>query len=163
AQRPGQRKIRIQDPEVLDSLVEQTRALTRSIDERGFHVVGDLGELETAQAAMSSDLEGAEVSDDELLEAALDSIRWFAMRTAELEAEKKQLREQARAAIDARRQLRERLRAAKRAARSQRAAAPESAPAARPAWRRAAVGVARRTHLLRPARAVRNRLTGRGA
>jgi hypothetical protein len=163
AQRPGQRKIRIQDPAVLESLVEQTRALTRAISERGFHVVGDLAELEAAQAAMSTDPEGAEVSEAELLETALDSIRWFAIRTAELEAEKKKLREQVRAAVEARRELRQRLRAVKRAGRASGAAPATGAgsAAARPAWRRAAVGVARRTHLLGPARSVRDRLTGR--
>ncbi|MDQ3629132.1 MAG: hypothetical protein M3419_10050 [Actinomycetota bacterium] len=99
AGRKGQRRISFCDPEVLRALREQTRLMVALIEELGLHVVGDLAELEAAQSALPTAAEGAEstdVSDAELVEVALEGLRWFARNTSELEAERKLLKKQVR-------------------------------------------------------------------
>lgn len=90
AGRDGQRRVRVTDPKVLDALLEETRLLVSAIRERGFQVVGDLDELEAAHAAKPTD-HGPEVTEQELLDLALDSLSWCAVHGAELEAENKGL------------------------------------------------------------------------
>lgn len=87
AGRKGQRKIRTTDPQTLDALMEQTRLLASTIREHRFDVVGDLAELEAAQAAMPAEPDGGPASDEEVLDVALQSLRWSVVRAAELEAQ----------------------------------------------------------------------------
>lgn len=175
AGRDGQRKIRVQDPAVLQTLLEQTRLMVTRIDESGFDVVGDLAELETAQVAMSSSPTGTandSVSDAELIELAVESLRWFAVRATERRHERKLLREQLRTLrMTHRRRVRklqasrDDLRASRDKLRGRLASAREPSPPvdqAKPEWRRAAVAVARRTRLLGPVRRLRNRATHTG-
>jgi hypothetical protein len=131
AGRPGQRKISVTDPEALEALVRQTAKLTRTVRRRGFHVVGDLAELQASQAAMSTPSDGLEPTSDEVLELALESLRWCAARVGEVDAERKRL--------------------------SRRVQLLERGPSL---LRRAARSAARRTRLLKPARQLRDRITG---
>nr|CAA9329955.1 MAG: hypothetical protein AVDCRST_MAG46-1361 [uncultured Nocardioidaceae bacterium] len=91
AGRPGQRKISVTDPATLEALVRQTEKLASTVRERGFHVVGDLAELEAAQAAMPTSSQGGDASTEEVLELALESLRWCAARVGEVDDERKRL------------------------------------------------------------------------
>jgi hypothetical protein len=131
AGRQGQRKISVTDPKALEALVRQTEKLTSTVRDRGFHVVGDLAELQASQAAMPTSSAGPEATSEEVLELALESLRWCAARVGEVDAERKRL--------------------------SRRVQQLEQGPSL---VRRSLRSAARRTRLLKPARQLRDRVAG---
>ncbi len=96
AHREGQRKIGFHDPDVLRAMSEQTRLMVALIDELRCDVVGDLAELEAPESARPTSPESNDVTDAELIELALESLRWFALNASELEQDRKVLKQQVR-------------------------------------------------------------------
>lgn len=75
SRREGQRKIQLSDRNARRHLARQTQLLADEIAERGFHVVGDLSDLEVEVDPPHLDPDYDRVSEDEFTEIAMSSTR----------------------------------------------------------------------------------------
>lgn len=75
SQREGQRKLQLRDPDARAALTRQTQVLVEEITARGFHVVGDLKDLEVGAAPPRLDPDHDRVTEDEFTELAMSCTR----------------------------------------------------------------------------------------